>query len=49
MLPHDQQLGAMQRLAALGWSDNSIAAATRLSVEAVRRALGERRAQEHRA
>jgi hypothetical protein len=44
LLPHDRQVEAIYRLHRLGWSDYSIAAATRLSVEAVRRALGEAKA-----
>lgn len=41
LLSHDEQKAAIRRLAALGWSDHSIAAATRLSVELVRRLLAE--------
>lgn len=44
LLAPDEQLAAIYRLHRLGWSDYGIAAATRLSVEAVRRALGEAKA-----
>ena len=44
-LPPEAQRGAIQRLAARGYTDTSIAAATRLSVEQVRRVLGEARAE----
>lgn len=41
LLSRDQQLEAIRRLHALGWSDYGIASATRLSVEQIRRLLGE--------
>lgn len=41
VLSHAEQLAAIRRLAALGWSDHAIAAATRLSVEQIRRLLAE--------
>lgn len=43
LLSHDEQRDAIQRLAAGGMSDYTIAAATSLSVEMVRNILGERR------
>jgi hypothetical protein len=39
LLAPTEQSGAIRRMAALGWSDYGIAAATRLSVEQVRRIL----------
>lgn len=42
LLPLDQQIGAIQRLAATGAGDHAIASATGLSVEMVRRLLGTR-------
>lgn len=41
-LDHSQQCQAIRRLAAEGLSDHTIAAATRLSVEMIRRLLAER-------
>lgn len=41
LLPHEQQVEAIYRLHRLGWSDYGIAAATRLSVEQIRRLIGE--------
>jgi len=43
-LSRDEQRAAIQRLALDGMSDYGIAAATRLSVEAVRQILGEQKA-----
>lgn len=43
LLDSDAQLQAVLRLHRSGMSDNGIASATRWSVEAVRRALGEAR------
>ena len=40
-LDRQQQAHAIRRLANLGWSESSIAAATRLSVEQIRRVLAE--------
>lgn len=39
LLSPDEQAQAIRRLAALGWSENGIAHATRLSVEQIRRLL----------
>jgi hypothetical protein len=39
LLSRAEQAGAIRRLATLGWSDFTISAATRLSVEQVRRIL----------
>ena len=44
LLSRDEQRSAIQRLAAGGMSDYTIAAATRLSVEQIRVILGEHRA-----
>ncbi|HLS81307.1 MAG TPA: hypothetical protein VK025_07880 [Steroidobacter sp.] len=44
LLTHAQQIEAIRRLHALGWSDYGIASATRLSVEQIRRLLGEAKA-----
>jgi len=41
LLGQDQQRDAIVRMHKQGWTDHGIAAATRLSVEAVRRILGE--------
>lgn len=43
LLDREQQAQAIRRMANTGWSDSSIAAATRLSVEQVRRILAEPR------
>lgn len=42
MLTHAEQRFAIQRMAASGMSDHTIAAATMLSVEMIRAILGER-------
>ena len=42
MLTHDEQRAAIQRMAAQGMSDQTIAAATKLSVEMIRAIIGER-------
>jgi len=42
LLSEADRHAAIKRMAANGWSDYSIAAATRLSVEMVRKVLGER-------
>jgi hypothetical protein len=42
MMSEADRHAAIQRMAKNGWSDYSIAAATRLSVEMVRKLLGER-------
>lgn len=42
-LDREQQAQAIQRLAATGYGDNTIASATGLSVEMIRRILGESR------
>lgn len=47
LLSRDQQLEAIRRLHALGWSDYGIASATRLSVEQIRRLLGEQQETSH--
>ncbi len=39
LLSPAEQAAAIQRMAAQGWSDHTIASATRLSLEQVRRAL----------
>lgn len=39
MLTRAEQAAAIKRMAAQGWTDHGIAAASRLSVEAVRRIL----------
>lgn len=44
MLPHEQQVEAIYRLHRLGWSDDTISRATRLSVEQVRQLIGEQKA-----
>lgn len=41
LLPHDQQAQAIRRLAAAGQGDHTIARATGLSVEMIRRVLAE--------
>lgn len=41
MMTREEQAAAIKRMASLGWSDHGIASATRLSVEMVRRILGE--------
>lgn len=41
LLTRDQQVEAIRRLHALGMSDHTIASATRLSVEMIRRLLAE--------
>jgi hypothetical protein len=41
-LSREQQAAAIRRMATTGWSEYSIAQATRLSVEQVRRILGPR-------
>lgn len=41
MLSHEDQCGAIRRMAAGGMSDYTIAGATRLSVEQVRRVLSQ--------
>lgn len=41
LLDHSQQVEAIWRLHSTGWSDHTIAAATRLSVEMIRRILAE--------
>jgi hypothetical protein len=41
LLTPEERSAAIRRLAALGWSELSIAAATRLSVEQIRRVLAE--------
>jgi hypothetical protein len=41
LLSHDEQRAAIQRMAASGLSDYTIASATRLAVEMVRRILSE--------
>jgi hypothetical protein len=45
LLDADQQALAIHRMANCGWSEYSIAAATRLSVEMIRRVLGDRHQQ----
>lgn len=42
LMSHEEQVRAIHRLAADGFTDHGIAAATRLAVEQVRRILGER-------
>jgi hypothetical protein len=42
LLPHDQQAQSIHPLAAAGQGDHTIAQATRLSVEMIRRVLAER-------
>lgn len=42
LLSHDEQRAAIQRMAASGMSDHTIAAATMLSVEMIRAILGDR-------
>ena len=42
LLDHDEQVAAIQGLARSGMGDYTIAAATGLSVEAIRRIIGER-------
>ena len=44
LLSHEQQVAAIYRLHRLGWSDDTISRATRLSVEQVRVLLGEKKA-----
>lgn len=41
LLTHEQQIEAIHRLHRLGMSDHTIAAATKLSVEMIRRLLSE--------
>lgn len=41
LLDRQQQAQAVRRMANTGWSESSIAAATRLSVEQIRRVLAE--------
>jgi SLT domain-containing protein len=48
-LDRQQQSEAIQRLAATGQGEHTIAYATGLSVEMVRRVLGEHRAHQERA
>jgi ABC-type phosphate/phosphonate transport system ATPase subunit len=43
LLDHEQQRQAIQRLSTAGMSDATIASATALSIEQVRRILGERK------
>jgi hypothetical protein len=43
LLDREQQAQAIRRMANTGWSESSIAAASRLSVEQVRRILAEPR------
>lgn len=43
LLTPEEQLAAIYRLHRLGWSDHGIAHATRLSVEQIRRLIGEAR------
>ncbi|HEX4050500.1 MAG TPA: hypothetical protein VHY19_06460 [Steroidobacteraceae bacterium] len=43
LLDAEQQAHAIRRMAAQGWSDYGIAAATRLSVEQIRQILAEAR------
>lgn len=43
LLDHEEQVAAIQRLARSGMGDYTIAAATGLSVEAIRRIIGERK------
>lgn len=45
LLPYDQQLQTIRRLHARGYGDHSISDATGLSVEYVRRLLGEHEAR----
>lgn len=44
LLSHEQQVEAIYRLHRLGWSDDTISRATRLSVEQVRQLIGEQKA-----
>ncbi len=41
LLTTDEQAGAIRRMATSGWPEYSIAAATRLSVEQIRRILAQ--------
>lgn len=41
LLDREQQAQAIRRMANTGWSDSSIAAATRLTVEQIRRVLAD--------
>lgn len=45
MLDQDAQCAAIQRLANSGMSDHTIAAATQLSVEMIRKIVGERKVE----
>ena len=45
LLTQEEQAAAIRRLAAQGWSELSIAAATKLSVEQIRRVLTEANAR----
>jgi uncharacterized protein (DUF1499 family) len=45
MLTCEEQGAAIRHMARLGWSDHGIAAATRCSVEQIRRTLGETQEQ----
>ncbi len=47
LLTHQQKVEAIRRLHALGWSDYGISHATRLSVEQIRRLLGEQQEAAH--
>lgn len=47
LLPRQQQIEAIYRLHVSGMSDYGIASATRLSVEQIRRLLGEQQGQAH--
>lgn len=40
-LDRDAQVQAIRRMAAMGWTDHGISHATKLSLEQVRRVLGE--------
>ena len=44
ILTAEEKAAAVRRMASQGWSDHGIAAATRLSVEQVRRIVAERQA-----
>ncbi|MGH8258287.1 MAG: hypothetical protein ACREUG_01200 [Steroidobacteraceae bacterium] len=46
LLDREEQAAAIRRMASTGWSEGSIASATRLSIEQVRRILAERPAPE---
>lgn len=49
MLTHDEQASAIHRLSRSGMSDHGISAATQLSVEMIRKILGERTAESQTA